>query len=232
MGFFRKTPEEKEEKRKENFSKYKKQMDKILLENDNLENSNSDRVIFFNTELNNLVKTAKTKEEYEICSSLFKRWFKYTIGVFKIDTSDISFKNMLKGFGITRITLDKWNSFIATLYDGFYSLIVSGNYEDVVNFVDDFFSIREIIMNKPIMRDYVGQKLVYDKNAPFVTVSLYCGFAKYKLNKFDEALEIFNAFSDYSINYEIDENDYAREIFSEYDYRINSKKFIEIIENM
>lgn len=122
--------------------------------------------------------------------------------------------------------LSEWNSFKDAVITAIYMITVAGDYKEVVKLIDEFFTLRPKIINLKIQRSYAGEKLVYNKEKLFVTLALYSGFAKYKLGDFDDALEVFNAFKDFSIPLKIDEGDYAGEIFGEFGGKISSASLI------
>lgn len=229
MGFFRKTPEEKEAKRKKNFDK---QMGKLedLLERSREEIPNASRIIF-NSTVSMVIKKAKTKEEYERASKPLKEWVEFVVKIYGMDRSQMSFGETLKlGASDTSMKLSEWNFLERNVLDATYGITVAGEWKSVVGLVDEFFTIRPKIMNMRINRSYAGEKLVYNKEKIFVSLALYSGFAKYKLGDFDGALEVFNAFQTLKIPFEIDEGDYAGEVFDEYGGEINSMTLIREIK--
>lgn len=231
MGFFRKTPEEKEAKRKKNFEKYERKF-KDLLKKTKEKNPNITRVIF-SVEIDMVVHKAKTREEYKRCSPLLREWLEFVIRIYKIDQSELSIMECVKmGVSDTSITLTNWNTLERNVIDAIYGTAVAEDYKGVVELVDEFFTIRPKIINMRINRSYVGEKLVYNKEKIFVTLALYSGFAKYKLGDYDGALEVFNAFKDYRVPLEIEEGDYAGEVFGEFGGEIRSSTLIEKIESM
>ena len=228
MGFFRKTPEEKEEKRKKNFEKYERKF-KDLLKKTKEKNPNITRVIF-SVEIDMVVHKAKTLEEYKRCSPLLREWLEFVVRTYKIDQSELSIMECVKmGVSDTSITLTNWNTLERNVIDAIYGTAVAEDYKGVVELVDEFFTIRPKIINMRINRSYVGEKLVYNKEKIFVTLALYSGFAKYKLGDYDGALEVFNAFKDYRVPLEIEEGDYAGEVFGEFGGEIRSSTMIEKI---
>ena len=231
MGFFRKTPEEKEAKRKKNFEKYERKF-KDLLKKTKEKNPNISRVIF-SVEIDMVVHKAKTLEEYKRCSPLLREWLEFMIRTYKIDQSELSIMECVKmGVSDTSITLTNWNTLERNVIDAIYGTAVAEDYKGVVELVDEFFTIRPKIINMRINRSYAGEKLVYNKEKIFVTLALYSGFAKYKLGDYDGALEVFNAFKGYTVPLKIEEGDYAGEVFGEYDNEIRSSTMIEKIESM
>ena len=231
MGFFRKTPEEKEAKRKKNFEKYERKF-KDLLKKTKEKNPNISRVIF-SVEIDMVVHKAKTLEEYKRCSPLLREWLEFVIRTYKIDQSELSIMECVKmGVSDTSITLTNWNTLERNVIDAIYGTAVAEDYKGVVELVDEFFTIRPKIINMRINRSYAGEKLVYNKEKIFVTLALYSGFAKYKLGDYDGALEVFNAFKGYTVPLKIEEGDYAGEVFGEYDNEIRSSTMIEKIESM
>lgn len=231
MGFFRKTPEEKEAKRKKNFEKYERKF-KDLLKKTKEKNPNITKTIFtINIEM--IVNKAKTLEEYKRCSPLLREWLEFMIRTYKIDQSELSIMECVKmGVSDTSITLTNWNTLERNVIDAIYGTAVAEDYKGVVELVDEFFTIRPKIINMRINRSYAGEKLVYNKEKIFVTLALYSGFAKYKLGDYDGALEVFNAFKGYTVPLKIEEGDYAGEVFGEYDNEIRSSTMIEKIESM
>ncbi|MEE0940134.1 hypothetical protein [Methanobrevibacter sp.] len=231
MGFFRKTPEEKEAKRKKNFEKYERKLTD-LLKNTKEKNPNISRVIF-SVEIDMAVHKAKTLEEYKRCSPLLREWLEFVVRTYKIDQSELSIMECVKmGVSDTSITLTNWNTLERNVIDAIYGTAVAEDYKGVVELVDEFFTIRPKIINMRINRSYAGEKLVYNKEKIFVTLALYSGFAKYKLGDYDGALEVFNAFKGYTVPLKIEEGDYAGEVFGEYDNEIRSSTMIEKIESM
>ena len=231
MGFFRKTPEEKEAKRKKNFEKYERKF-KDLLKKTKEKNPNISRVIF-SVEIDMVVHKAKTQEEYKRCSPLLREWLEFVIRTYKIDQSELSIMECVKmGVSDTSITLTNWNTLERNVIDAIYGTAVAEDYKGVVELVDEFFTIRPKIINMRINRSYAGEKLVYNKEKIFVTLALYSGFAKYKLGDYDGALEVFNAFKDYRVPLGIEEGDYAGEVFGEFGGEIRSSTMIEKIESM
>ena len=228
MGFFRKTPEEKEAKRKKNFEKYERKF-KDLLKKTKEKNPNISRVIF-SVEIDMVVHKAKTLEEYKRCSPLLREWLEFVIRTYKIDQSELSIMECVKmGVSDTSITLTNWNTLERNVIDAIYGTAVAEDYKGVVDLVDEFFTIRPKIINMRINRSYAGEKLVYNKEKIFVTLALYSGFAKYKLGDYDGALEVFNAFKGYTIPLKIEEGDYAGEVFGEFGGEIRSSTLIEKI---
>lgn len=231
MGFFRKTPEEKEAKRKKNFEKYERKLTD-LLKNTKEKNPNISRVIF-SVEIDMAVHKAKTLEEYKRCSPLLREWLEFVVRTYKIDQSELSIMECVKmGVSDTSITLTNWNTLERNVIDAIYGTAVAEDYKGVVELVDEFFTIRPKIINMRINRSYAGEKLVYNKEKIFVTLALYSGFAKYKLGDYDGALEVFNAFKDYTVPLKIEEGDYAGEVFGEFGGEIRSSTLIEKIESM
>lgn len=230
MGFFRKTPEEKESKRKKNFEKYERKF-KDFLKKTKEEKPNISRIIF-SVEIDMVVNKAKTMEEYKRCSPLLREWLEFVVKIYKIDQSELSIMECIRmGVSDTSITLTNWNTLERNVIDAIYGTAVAEDFKGVVELVDEFFTIRPKILNMRINRSYVGEKLVYNKEKIFVTLALYSGFAKYKLGDYEGALEIFNAFEDFSIPLEIDEGDYAGEVFGEFDNEIRSSTMIEKIKD-
>ena len=229
MGFFRKTPEEKEAKRKKNFEKYERKF-KDLLKKTKEKNPNISRVIF-SVEIDMVVHKAKTLEEYKRCSPLLREWLEFMIRTYKIDQSELSIMECVKmGVSDTSITLTNWNTLERNVIDAIYGTAVAEDYKGVVELVDEFFTIRPKIINMRINRSYAGEKLVYNKEKIFVTLALYSGFAKYKLGDYDGALEVFNAFKGYTVPLKIEEGDYAGEVFGEFGGEIRSSTMIEKIK--
>lgn len=229
MGFFRKTPEEKEAKRKKNFEKYERKF-KDLLKKTKEKNPNITRVIF-SVEIDMVVHKAKTLEEYKRCSPLLREWLEFMIRTYKIDQSELSIMECVKmGVSDTSITLTNWNTLERNVIDAIYGTAVAEDYKGVVELVDEFFTIRPKIINMRINRSYAGEKLVYNKEKIFVTLALYSGFAKYKLGDYDGALEVFNAFKGYTVPLKIEEGDYAGEVFGEFGGEIRSSTMIEKIK--
>ena len=229
MGFFRKTPEEKEAKRKKNFEKYERKLTDLLKKTKE-KNPNISRVIF-SVEIDIVVHKAKTLEEYKRCSPLLREWLEFVIRTYKIDQSELSIMECVKmGVSDTSITLTNWNTLERNVIDAIYGTAVAEDYKGVVELVDEFFTIRPKIINMRINRSYAGEKLVYNKEKIFVTLALYSGFAKYKLGDYDGALEVFNAFKGYTIPLKIEEGDYAGEVFGEFGGEIRSSTMIEKIK--
>lgn len=229
MGFFRKTPEEKEAKRKKNFEKYERKLTDLLKKTKE-KNPNISRVIF-SVEIDMVVHKAKTQEEYKRCSPLLREWLEFVIRTYKIDQSELSIMECVKmGVSDTSITLTNWNTLERNVIDAIYGTAVAEDYKGVVDLVDEFFTIRPKIINMRINRSYAGEKLVYNKEKIFVTLALYSGFAKYKLGDYDGALEVFNAFKGYTIPLKIEEGDYAGEVFGEFGGEIRSSTMIEKIK--
>ena len=229
MGFFRKTPEEKEAKRKKNFEKYERKLTDLLKKTKE-KNPNISRVIF-SVEIDMVVHKAKTQEEYKRCSPLLREWLEFVIRTYKIDQSELSIMECVKmGVSDTSITLTNWNTLERNVIDAIYGTAVAEDYKGVVELVDEFFTIRPKIINMRINRSYAGEKLVYNKEKIFVTLALYSGFAKYKLGDYDGALEVFNAFKGYTIPLKIEEGDYAGEVFGEFGGEIRSSTMIEKIK--
>ena len=229
MGFFRKTPEEKEAKRKKNFEKYERKF-KDLLKKTKEKNPNITRVIF-SVEIDMVVHKAKTLEEYKRCSPLLREWLEFVVRTYKIDQSELSIMECVKmGVSDTSITLTNWNTLERNVIDAIYGTAVAEDYKGVVELVDEFFTIRPKIINMRINRSYAGEKLVYNKEKIFVTLALYSGFAKYKLGDYDGALEVFNAFKGYTVPLKIEEGDYAGEVFGEFGGEIRSSTMIEKIK--
>lgn len=229
MGLFRKTPQEKEEKRKKNFEK---QMGKLedLLEKSREEIPNATRIIFSST-VSMVIKNAMTKEEYRRASRPLGEWLEFVIKVYGMDRSQMSFGETLKlGASDVSIKLNDWNALERNVLDAVYGITVSGDFESVVRLVDEFFTIRPKIMNMRINRSYAGERLVYNKEKIFVSLALYSGFAKYKLGDLDGALEVFNAFETLRIPFEMDEGDYACAVFGEFGGEINSSDLIKVID--
>lgn len=230
MGFFRKTPEEKEAKRKKNFEKYERKLTDLLKKTKE-KKPNLTRIIF-STEIEMVVNIAKTEDEYKRCSPLLREWLEFVVKIYKIDQSELSFMECIRmGVSDTSITLTNWNTLERNVTDAIYGTAVAQDFKGVVELVDEFFTIRPKILNMRINRSYAGEKLVYNKEKIFVTLALYSGFAKYKLGDYDGALEIFNAFEDFRIPLEIDEGDYAGEVFGEFGGEIRSKTLIDNINN-
>ena len=228
MGFFRKTPEEKEAKRKKNFEKYERKLTDLLKKTKE-KKPNLTRIIF-STEIEMVVNIAKTEDEYKRCSPLLREWLEFVVKIYKIDQSELSFMECIRmGVSDTSITLTNWNTLERNVTDAIYGTAVAQDFKGVVELVDEFFTIRPKILNMRINRSYAGEKLVYNKEKIFVTLALYSGFAKYKLGDYDGALEVLNAFEDFRIPLEIDEGDYAGEVFGEFDGEIRSKTLIEKI---
>ena len=229
MGFFRKTPEEKEAKRKKNFEKYERKFEDLLKKTKE-KNPNISRIIF-SVEIDMVVHKAKTREEYKRCSPLLREWLEFVIRTYKIDQSELSIMECVKmGVSDTSITLTNWNTLERNVIDAIYGTAVAEDYKGVVDLVDEFFTIRPKIINMRINRSYAGEKLVYNKEKIFVTLALYSGFAKYKLGDYDGALEVFNAFKGYTIPLKIEEGDYAGEVFGEFGGEIRSSTMIEKIK--
>ena len=230
MGFFRKTPEEKEAKRKKNFEKYERKLTDLLKKTKE-KKPNLTRIIFA-TEIEMVVNIAKTEGEYKRCSPLLREWLEFVVKIYKIDQSELSFMECIRmGVSDTSTTLTNWNTLERNVTDAIYGTAVAQDFKGVVELVDEFFTIRPKILNMRINRSYAGEKLVYNKEKIFVTLALYSGFAKYKLGDYDGALEVLNAFEDFRIPLEIDEGDYAGEVFGEFGGEIRSKTLIEKINN-
>lgn len=230
MGFFRKTPEEKEAKRKKNFEKYERKLTDLLKKTKE-KKPNLTRIIF-STEIEMVVNIAKTEDEYKRCAPLLREWLEFVVKIYKIDQSELSFMECIRmGVSDTSITLTNWNTLERNVTDAIYGTAVAQDFKGVVELVDEFFTIRPKILNMRINRSYAGEKLVYNKEKIFVTLALYSGFAKYKLGDYDGALEVFNAFEDFRIPLEIYEGDYAGEVFGEFGGEIRSKTLIDKINN-
>ena len=85
-------------------------------------------------------------------------------------------------------------------------------------------------MSLHITKSYPRDKLSYDKGKIFIEFAMYSGFAKYKLGDNKGTLEVFNSFEEYTIPIEIEEGDYAGEIFGEFGNEIRSSTMNEKIK--
>ena len=224
---FKKSDAEKDEKRKQKFYSKVRKFEELLLKNEDPQHSNSS--IIFRSDIDKLVSLAKTKEEYSAVSVQFKKWFKYMIAEFKISLSDVSLKDIAKGTGIgKKIKLTQWNLFKNSLFQGFFALAVNGDYEDIIDFDNEFNGIKEIIWEKEIIRNTRDQKLIYNRDELFATLSIYSAFAYYKLGNRDMGAEKLKEYPRYTIKLDIDEGDYANEIFGEYGDEITAAKLKSI----
>ncbi|MDO5859570.1 hypothetical protein [Methanobrevibacter sp.] len=179
-----------------------------------------------------VIKKAMTKEEYQKAANPLKEWVEFVIKIYGMDRSQMSFGETLKlGASDANIKLNDWNTLERNVLDAVYGITIACEWEIVVELVDAFFTIRPKIMNMRINRSYAGEKLVYNKEKIFVSLALYSGFAKYKLGDFNGAMEVFNAFKTFKIPFEIDDGDYAREVFGEFGGEINCETLIGKIES-
>ena len=138
MGLFDilggRSPEEKEERRKNKFKKNALKIDALLSEFRPKITKNPQKVLYRNGISKN-VELAKTKEEYDICANQFKKWFDIPIEFF---WTQRGFKQL--GWpNRNKMSQFEWNSITKTIYDGFRAIAVAEQYEDLLEYNNRYF---------------------------------------------------------------------------------------------
>ena len=141
MGFLNKifgekSPEEKENKRKDKFIKNETKINGIINEF-KPEITKRPHKLFFRLDLTKNIKLAKTKEEYTICADQFKDWFNISLNYYKMD---LSFSKQLSWVSQDQMQHFEWNSFLETLNEGFKALTISEQYNEVIKYNNSYFN--------------------------------------------------------------------------------------------
>lgn len=229
MGFLNKilggkSPEEKENKRKNKFIKNETKINEIISEF-KPEITKRPHKLFFRLNLAKNINLAKTKEEYTICANQFKDWFDISLKYYKMD---LSFSEQLKWVPQDQMQHIEWNSFLETLNDGFKALAISGQYEELLKYNNDYFTEFLPILARMKVRIPKNVKVnIMNINVVSSTISLFAAFSLYKLGSYEESREIFNANASFKIEFDNDEDDYEREVFKEYNNEIVPRDFIK-----
>lgn len=228
MGFLNKilgekSPEEKENKRKEKFLKNETKINGIINEF-KPEITKGPHKLFFRLDLTKNIKLAKTKEEYTICANQFKDWFDISLSYYKMD---LSFGKQLKWLSQEHMQYNEWNSFLETLNEGFKALAISEQYNELLEYNNRYFNEFIPILSKINIRIPSNVRVnVTNLDVISSIISLYAAFSLYKLGDFEPSREIFNANANFELKFENDEDDYEREVFGEYNNEIVPRDFI------